>query len=274
MSEEKKFGHNRKKDFLKNPVQHINITSFDARKIIASMEKMSFVSRETANAAKIYNQMLKDKDCTIFLTLAGSTSAAGCMHIYRDMVKYNMVDAIVATGASIIDMDFFEALGFKHYQGSQYQNDSELRDNYIDRIYDTFIDEEELQMCDKTIGKIADKLEPKSYTSREFIEEIGKYLISNAKKKGSLIETAYKNEVPIFCPAFTDSSAGFGLVMHQERNPKRHVTIDSIREFRELTEVKIKSKSSGLFMIGGGVPKNFIQDTVICAELLGKNVDM
>ena len=176
MSENKKLGHNSKKDFLKNPVHHIDITSFDSRKIIASMEKMSFVSRETANAAKIYNQMLKDKDCTIILTLAGSTSAAGCMHIYRDMVKYNMVDAIVATGASIIDMDFFEALGFKHYQGSQYQNDSELRDNYIDRIYDTYIDEEELQMCDKKIGEIADKLEPRSYTSREFIEEIGKYL--------------------------------------------------------------------------------------------------
>ncbi len=235
---------------------------------------MSFVSRETANASEIYNEMLKDKDCTIFLTLAGSTSAAGCMHIYRDMVKYNMVDAIVATGASIIDMDFFEALGFKHYQGSQYQNDNELRNNYIDRIYDTYIDEEELQMCDKIIGEIADKLEPKAYTSREFIKEIGKYLKSNAKKKGSLIETAYDNNVPIFCPAFTDSSAGFGLVMHQERNPNNHITIDSIREFRELTEIKIKSKGSGLFMIGGGVPKNFIQDTVICAELLGKNVDM
>jgi deoxyhypusine synthase len=235
---------------------------------------MSFVSRETANAANIYNEMLKDKECTIFLTLAGSTSAAGCMHIYRDMVKYNMVDAIVATGASIIDMDFFEALGFKHYQGSQYQDDNELRKNYIDRIYDTYIDEEELQLCDKTIGEIADKLEPKTYTSREFIREIGKYLKSNAKKKGSLIETAYDNNVPIFCPAFTDSSAGFGLVMHQERNPKNHITMDSIREFRELTEIKIKSKGSGLFMIGGGVPKNFIQDTVICAELLGKEVDM
>ena len=238
------------------------------------MKKMSFVSRETANASKIYNEMLKDKDCTIFLTLAGSTSAAGCMHIYRDMVKYNMVDAIVATGASIIDMDFFEALGFRHYQGSQYQNDSVLRNNYIDRIYDTYIDEEELQMCDKTIGEIADKLKPKSYTSREFIKEIGKYLKTNSKKKGSLIETAYDNKVPIFCPAFTDSSAGFGLVMHQERNPDNHITIDSIREFRELTEIKIKSKVSGLLMIGGGAPKNFIQDTVICAELLGKNVDM
>ena len=80
--------------------------------------------------------------------------------------------------------------------------------------------------------------------------------------------------MPIFCPAFTDSSAGFGLVIHQEKNPKSHITIDSIREFRELTEIKIKSKGSGLFMIGGGVPKNFIQDTVICAELLGKDVEM
>ena len=274
MSENKNLGHNSKKDFLKKPVEHIDITSFDSRKIISSMKKMSFVSRETASAADIYNQMLKDKECTIFLTLAGSTSAAGCMHIYRDMVKYNMVDAIVATGASIIDMDFFEALGFKHYQGSQHQNDSELRKNYIDRIYDTYIDEDELQFCDQKIGEIADKLEPKSYTSREFIIEIGKFLKSNAKKKGSLIETAYDNNVPIFCPAFTDSSAGFGLVMHQERNPKNHITMDSIREFRELTEIKIKSKGSGLFMIGGGVPKNFIQDTVICAELLEKEVDM
>ncbi len=274
MSDKKNLGHNSKKDFLSKEVEHIDITSFDARKIISSMEKMSFVSRETANAANIFNDMIKDKDCTIFLTLAGSTSAAGCMHIYRDMVKYNMVDAIIATGASIIDMDFFEALGFKHYQGSQFQDDKELRKNYIDRIYDTYIDEDELQMCDKSIGKIADGLEPRSYTSREFIHEIGKYLKNNAKKKNSLIETAYDNEVPIFCPAFTDSSAGFGLVMHQERNPKKHLTMDSIREFRELTEIKIKSKGSGLFMIGGGVPKNFIQDTVICAELLGKEVDM
>ena len=274
MSENKNLSHNRKKDLLSKEVEHIDITKFDARPIISSMEKMSFVSRETANAAKIYNEMLKDKDCTIFLTLAGSTSAAGCMHIYRDLVKYNMVDAIVATGASIIDMDFFEALGFKHYQGSQFQNDTELRENYIDRIYDTYIDEDELQMCDKTIGEIADKLEPRSYTSREFIYEIGKYLKNNSKKKDSLIELAYDNNVPIFCPAFTDSSAGFGLVMHQERNPEKHLTIDSIREFRELTEIKIRSKGSGLFMIGGGVPKNFIQDTVICAELLGKEVDM
>ena len=266
-------GHN-KKSLLNSPVEHIDIKSFDARKIIEGMGKMSFTSRDTARAAAIYNEMLADRDCSIFLTLAGSTSAGGCMNLYTDLVKHNMVDAIVATGASIIDMDFFEALGFKHYQGSQFEDDTKLRNNYIDRIYDTYIDEEELQACDQKICDVANSLKPKAYTSREFILELGKFLKTNSKKKGSLIETAYDNNVPIFCPAFTDSSAGFGLVMHQEQNPDSHITIDSIREFRELTEIKLQSKQSGLLMIGGGVPKNFIQDTVVCAELLGKKVDM
>ena len=125
---------NNKSSFLNSPVEHIDITSFDSRPIIKAMSKMSFTSREVANAAKIYNNMLSDKDCTIFLTIAGSTSAAGCMNLYSELVKNYMVDAIVATGASIVDMDFFEALGFKHYQGSQFQDDNLLRNNYIDRI--------------------------------------------------------------------------------------------------------------------------------------------
>ena len=102
-----KLGHN-KKSFLKKPIEHIDITSFDSRKIIESMNKMSFTSRDTAKASGIFNEMLLDKNCTIFLTIAGSTSAAGCMKIYSDMIKYNMVDVIVATGASIIDMDFLK----------------------------------------------------------------------------------------------------------------------------------------------------------------------
>ena len=156
---------NNKSSFLNSPVEHIDITSFDSRPIIKAMSKMSFTSREIANAAKIYNNMLSDKDCTIFLTIAGSTSAAGCMNLYSELVKNNMVDAIVATGASIIDMDFFEALGFKHYQGSQFQDDNLLRNNYIDRIYDTYIDEEELHACDKNLCEIAKNLEPGPYVS-------------------------------------------------------------------------------------------------------------
>ena len=259
----------KKKDLLKNIVKHIDITSFDASPIIDSMREMSFSSRETANAADIIDRMIKDKDCSVILTLAGSTSAAGCMQIYADMIRFNMIDAIVATGASIVDMDFFEALGFKHYRGSQFVDDKHLRALYIDRIYDTYIDEEELQSCDEAIRKIADSLEPRAYSSREFIREMGKYLVKNAKKKNSLVQLAYENNVPIFCPAFSDSSAGFGLVKHQWLNPEKHISIDSVKDFRELTMIKMKAVTTGLIMIGGGVPKNFAQDTVVCAEILG-----
>jgi len=264
----------KKQDYLKTRVEHIDITKIDAVDIIDSMKKMSFSARDLASAAEMYNRMLADRDCVIFLTIAGSTSAAGCMQIYADLVKYNMVDAVVATGASIVDMDFFEALGYRHYQGTPHVDDRELRRLYIDRIYDTFIDEEQLQHCDKTVTEIADRLPPRPYSSREFIREMGKYLTKKAKKKGSLVQVAYENDVPVFCPAFSDSSAGFGLVLHQHRRPGNHVSIDSVKDFRELTEIKIAAPTSGLLMIGGGVPKNFIQDTVICAEILGKDVPM
>jgi deoxyhypusine synthase len=264
----------KKKDVLKEVVKHIDIKKINAVPIIDAMRDMSFTSRDTAIAADIYNRMIRDKGCTIFLTLAGSTSAGGCMQVYVDLVKNNMVDAIIATGASIVDMDFFEALGFKHYKGTPDVDDSKLRGLYIDRIYDTYIDEQELQVCDMTINKIANSLEPRPYSSREFIREMGKYLVKNSKKKDSLVQACYEHNVPIFCPAFSDSSAGFGLVKHQWDNPEKHVSIDSVKDFLELTKIKMAAKTSGLFMIGGGVPKNFVQDTVICAEVLGKEVPM
>ena len=260
---------------LSKVVEHFDITAIDARPIIDGMGKMSFTSRDLARAAGIYNDMLADKDCTVILTLAGSTSAGGCMQVYADLTRYNMVDAVVSTGASIVDMDFFEALGFRHYQGSPDIDDGYLRSQYIDRIYDTYIDEEQLQACDHAIAEIADGLEPRPYSSREFIREMGRYLAEGkARKQGSLVQLAYEHDVPVFCPAFTDSSAGFGLVVHQARNPERHMTLDSIRDFRELTDIKIAAGTTGLLMVGGGVPKNFAQDTVVCAEILGKEVDM
>jgi deoxyhypusine synthase len=263
----------KKDDFLKEQIEHIDITSFDATPIITAMGKMSFTSRDTARAADMYKMMLEDKDCTVFLSLAGSTGAGGCLKLYADLLKHNMVDGIVATGASIVDMDFFEALGFKHYKGSPYIDDALLRKLFIDRIYDTFIDEEELKVCDETIKQIADALPPRPYSSREFIKEMGRWLVKNAKKKESLVQLAFEHDVPVFCPAFSDCSAGFGLVMHQV-GKKDHLTIDSVKDFRELTDIKMRAKQSGLLMIGGGVPKNFIQDTVVCAECLGQDVPM
>jgi len=264
----------KKDDYLRKAVRHIDFTAIDATDIVTAMKDMSFTARDLARAAEIYDMMLRDESCTIILTIAGSTSAGGCMQIYADLVRYNMVDAVVATGAAIVDMDFFEALGFRHYQGSPHADDGLLRKLYIDRIYDTYIDEEQLQLCDQTITAIADGLEPRPCSSREFIREMGRYLSEHAVKNGSLVETAFEHDVPIFCPAFSDSSAGFGLVLHQHHRPENHLSIDSVRDFRELTDIKIQAGTTGIFMIGGGVPKNFVQDTVICAEILGEDVPM
>lgn len=261
-----------KKEFLRNTIEHIDIKKLDVKRLVDSYSRMSFSARDLARAAEIYNMMLADKRASVWLTLAGSTSAAGCMQAYVDMVKNRMVDVIVATGASIVDMDFFEALGFKHYQGTPFIDDGLLRSLYIDRIYDTFIDEEELQNCDRTIAKIADDLEPRPYSSREFIREMGRFLTKHSKKKNSLVQAAYEMDVPVFCPAFSDSSAGLGLAYHQWNRPDRHISIDSVKDFLELTKIKMGSKESGLLMIGGGVPKNFAQDTVVGAEVLGRDV--
>lgn len=268
----------RKAELLSTTVEHIDITKYDARPIIDAMGKMSFTSRDLARATGIYNQMLEDKDCSIFLVIAGSTSAGGCMDLYAELLRSNMIDGIVATGASIVDMDFFEGLGHKHYQALEIPDDNVLRSLYIDRIYDTYIDEEQLQDCDHTIGEIANSLEPKAYSSRAFIREMGKYLVEHGKKDNSLVKLAYEHDVPIFCPAFVDSSAGFGLVKHQVERAKEgkpYMVLDAIADFRELTDIKIKAGTTGLLMVGGGVPKNFIQDTVVCAEILGhENVEM
>lgn len=265
-----------KKELLKDVIEHIDIKKYNVVPLVDAMEKMAFQARNLNRAAKIYEKMLRDEDNIVILTLAGSLFSAGLKKVVYDMIMNNMVDAIVSTGAIMVDQDFFEALGFKHYLGTPFSDDNELRDLMIDRIYDTYIDEEELRICDDTTAKIFDSLEPRPYSSRELLWEFGKYLEMNGGPKvdDSVIYAAYKKNVPIFVPAFSDCSAGFGFVVHQTENPDKHVSCDSAKDFVELTKIKIASKESGIFMIGGGVPKNFTQDIVVAADILQENAPM
>lgn len=265
-----------KKDLLKEKIQHIDIKENNVISLVDSMEKMAFTARDLNRAANIYNMMLEDKNCAVILTLAGSLFSAGLKKVVYDLISNNMVDAIVSTGAIMVDQDFFEALGFKHYIGSPFIDDNQLRDLHIDRIYDTFIDEDELRICDETTETIFNSLEPQPYSSRELLWEFGRYLENNggSKVEDSVIYAAYKNNIPIFVPAFSDCSAGFGIVAHQHKNPERHLSFDSGKDFLELTQIKLKTKETGIFMIGGGVPKNFTQDIVVAADILKEDVPM
>lgn len=265
-----------KKDYLKEVIEHIDIKKHNVVPLVDAMENMAFTARDLNRAARIYDMMIKDKNCGIILTLAGSLFSAGLKKVVHDMIMNNMVDAIVSTGAIIVDQDFFEALGFKHYKGTKWVDDNEMRDLHIDRIYDTFIDEDELRICDDTCAKIFNSMEPKAYSSREFLQEFGRYLENNGGPKvdDSVVWAAYKKNVPIFVPAFSDCSAGFGFVVHQTQNPDNHCSVDSAKDFLELTKIKLASKDTGIFMIGGGVPKNFTQDIVVAADILQEDATM
>lgn len=273
-----------KQELLKDTIQHIDIKQHNVVELVDAMQHMAYSSRDLARAASIYERMLRDLDCGVILCLAGSLISAGLKQVFVELLRNNMVDAVVSTGANIVDQDFFEALGFKHYIADELcksgTQDSVLRELMIDRIYDTLIDEEELRACDETTEKIANSLDPRPYSSREFIRAMGAYLEQEGKTptKGgadSIVLAAYQKDIPIFCPAFSDCSAGFGLVAHQHaRQNKPRVSIDSAKDFYELTQLKIANPSTGLLMIGGGVPKNFAQDIVVAAEILGVDAPM
>jgi deoxyhypusine synthase len=265
-----------KQDYL-NPnklVEHIDIKSFNSIPLLQAMGKTAFQARNLFRASEITNMMVAEKECGIILTLAGSLISAGMKGAIVDLMRANAVDAIVSTGANIVDQDFLEALGFKHYQGTQFVDDNELRDLMIDRIFDTYIDEDDLRVCDMTVGEIANSMDPRPYSSREFIEEMGRWLMDNNQGEDSIIRVAYEKGIPIFVPAFSDCSAGFGLVHHQFHTKGPVVSIDSAKDFLEITKIKIRNPETGILMLGGGVPKNFTQDIVVAAEVLGIDASM
>lgn len=274
-----------KAELLSNPVEHVDITSFDARPIIEAYRRMAYSSRTLAKAADIYSMMLGDAGCGVILTLAGSFVSAGLKRAVIALIEHNMVDAVVSTGANVVDQDFFEGLGYRHYiaPGSPEAppvDDPTLRDMMIDRIYDTYIDEEDLRACDEATKVVFDRVcrerGPGAYSSRELIEAMGAHLAEQRPGAESLVLSAYRKRVPIFVPALSDCSAGFGIVLHQtemlERGKGRRemLAFDSGADFRELTEIKLACRETGLVMMGGGVPKNFAQDIVVAAELLAE----
>ena len=261
-------------ELLSTPITHIDPRALHATALIEGMAGTAFQARNLARAAEIFAMMIREPKGGVILTLAGSLISAGQKKVVATLVREHMVDCIVSTGANMVDQDFFEGLGYQHYIAHPRLDDNELREARIDRIYDTLIDEDELRVCDMTIADIASALPPRPYSSREFLSVMGAYLKARGKDHSSILEACYDEGVPVFVPAFSDCSAGFGLVHHQWHNKDRHATIDSAQDFLELTQLTIAAGETGLLMIGGGVPKNFTQDVVVAADILGQEVSM
>lgn len=238
--------------------------------LVAAFGEMSIQARNIGLCAKVYENMLGDKDRpTIFLGLAGPLIAGGLRKTIRDMIEFGIVDVVVSTGA-ILYQDIYQARGYKHYIGSPNGDDALFHDLLIDRIYDTYVDDEKFADTDEWISRFADKLESRTYSTREFL-----YLLSEElDDENSILVAARKHGVPVFSPSINDSSIGIGLTEHYRRKALKNedrVVIDAIRDNYELTQIVVKSKKTAAVYVAGGVPKNFINDSVVMGYIFGRD---
>ncbi|MEM1578951.1 MAG: deoxyhypusine synthase [Archaeoglobaceae archaeon] len=239
-----------------NPIE-VSKKSF--AELLHSMVKTGFQGRKLGIAFEIWLEMLKEDKITILMGLAGAMVPAGMRKIISWLIRNRFVDVLVSTGANLFH-DIHEALGFNHYIGSEFVDDEELYKKGIDRIYDVFAHEKEFNKLDFLISDIFSSVEG-ILSSREIIERIAERIKKEAKDDSILI-SALESGVPIFCPAIADSSIGIGAALAEKR-----CVVDTIKDVNELTEIVAKSPKTGVIYIGGGVPKNFIQQTEVVARL-------
>ncbi len=247
------------------PTSPIEVKDRRISELLNAMSKTGFQGRKLGEAFRIWTEMLKEEEITILMGLSGAMVPAGMRKILSWLIKNRYVDVLVSTGANIFH-DIHETLGFKHYLGNEAVDDYALFKEGIDRIYDVFAFEKEFNQLDFLIADVFSNFEG-VLSSREFFEELAKIISKKAKEKDSILISAYEKGVPIFCPAIADSSIGIGGAV-----AKRKLIIDTIKDVEELTEIVAKSKKTGVVYIGGGVPKNFIQQTEIVAKLKGWEV--
>jgi deoxyhypusine synthase len=260
----------RKKALLSRPTKAVKVgRGTTVSQLLDGYREISFQARALGKCAAVFDAMLRDKQRpTIFLGLAGSLIAAGMRQVIVDLIERNMVDVVVSTGA-IISQDFYQVLGGRHYHGDVNADDKELRDLYIDRLYDTFIDEEKYWATDLVVSRFADKLIGSTLSSRAFL-----FLLAEKARrdKGSILGACARNGVPLFVPALNDSSIGIGLTEHYHRARRKNKTpfqISSIRDNYELTQIVVKSPATAALYVSGGVPKNYINDSIVMSYIFG-----
>ena len=268
-----------RKQILSKTIKPIDLeVTKSVHDLMEAFQNSSFQSRNLFICADIYRRMLTDPvRPTIMLGMSGALIAGGLRKILTDLIKYGFVDLIVTTGA-IVYQDLYQALGNEHYQGTPQANDEQLWKFQIDRIYDTYVDERKFRTTDIHISKLVNKLEPRGYSTREFLAFLG----SQISDQNSILYNASKFEVPIFCPAIADSSIGIGLTVYFKNYhdliptntnttggvAPKHFYLDTIQDNFEIAQIVAKSNKTAAIYLGGGVPKNYINDSVVMADML------
>lgn len=255
--------------FTDNPTVPIDVKDRSVSELMEGMLKTGFQGRKLAESVQAWHNMLKQENMTVLMGLSGAMVPAGMRRVISYMIQKRMIDCLVSTGANMFH-DSHEALGKKHYVGSHLVDDENLFEHGVDRIYDIFAVEEEFRTADNLIADFAEEIGEISCSSREFMYLLGKELLRRGAAEDSIVVSAYRHNIPIFVPALSDSSIGIGLTIARRRGLK--LDIDQIKDVDEVTQIVEKSGKTGVVYIGGGVPKNFIQQTEVIASILGMHI--
>lgn len=255
-----------RKCLLSKKIKHIDLKkNKSVNQILNSFHNTSFQSRNLARCFSVFKSMLADKDAVIFFGLSGALVPGGMRKVIVDMIELNMIDVLVSTGANLYH-DFFESEGHHHYVGTNSIDDSKLRELRIDRIYDTFADDILFLKTDDFFINLPNELEKRYYSTREFLEELGKRI----KDPNSITRAAYKSGLPIFCPTIHDSGIGIGLSVYCANNKSDNkFGLDLLKDNIEMLQIDKLARKTGVFYVGGGVPKNYIQQLEPMLEVHG-----
>ena len=252
-----------KSRFLGVPVEPFEIApDATADELLRRMERISFQGRNLAAARRVWQRMLGD-DVLIFLGVAGALTAGGLRLAIARLIHDRAVDCVVSTGANLYH-DLHETRGRKHFVGSPRADDRALQAARIDRVYDTYVDEDEFVDNDHWIARFTGGLEARPHTTREYLHRLGRQLWSETGRDG-ILTAACRAGVPLFCPAIADSSIGMGLAQARHLHPE-HGRIDVIGDVIESTNLVIRRPRTASVVLGGGTPKNFINQASVQAD--------
>jgi deoxyhypusine synthase len=254
-----------RKAFLKTPIRPVDVQRVRGLgDLLEQFQGTSIQARNLGRCLEVWENALTDKRRpTIFLGLAGPLIAAGLRKVLRDLIDWGLVDVVVSTGA-VLYQDIYQTIGGKHWMGTPTANDLELRNAYLDRIYDTYVDEVKFEETDRAIGNITNEFPARPASSREYLAFLG----SKFDDPDSLLATAARRGVPVFSPALIDSSIGIGLTLHYQANRTKRARfmLDAVRDNYELVQILAGSPRTAVVYIGGGTPKNWINDGIVMAN--------
>ena len=196
--------------------------------------------------------MFNDHECKVFFGVAGAMVPAGMKQIIMDLL--DNTDVFVTTGANLTH-DLMESLGEKHYQGDELIDDKKLNKEGIDRMYNVFMNNSVYEKLEDFFKENFNELK-KSTNIKDFLWKLGKLAPGNG-----ILKKCYEEKIPIFCPGIADS--GIGLMMWgREASGKGESEARVFCDLKEIIDVAWTSKKNGVIYVGGGLPKNFIQQAL------------